>query len=310
MNPLLAALVAAGLITQDDADRIGRSLDPDAARMWAEQQLAIATQQGLTAQQARLVDLLRRSNGNVTAAQLDAFWRAEDAQLLAAMRPTLESIAAENAITYVVTLGNEGMWQAVNETMLTWVNDYYANADAAAVGSIPNLNLTSRTQFAQVFVDWQRGELEVGTTAEGLPQLVQALEPVFGPARAERIAITETTRVIVESQRAASEQDEFITHYRYITAADERVCAQCGPLHGQVIEKRAAGFALPGQARMFPPLHPNCRCQILEETDATRQQPLPPEERYQWSAARLADYERNRRAAERQPNAMRTLTGG
>ena len=60
---------------------------------------------------------------------------------------------------------------------------------------------------------------------------------------------------------------------------------------------------------MFPPLHPRCRCQILEETELTRQQPLPPEERYQWSAARLADYERNRRAAERQPDAVRTLLG-
>ena len=81
--------------------------------------------------------------------------------------------------------------------MLSWVDAYYVNADAAAVGSIPNLNLTSRTQFAQLFADWQRGELGGSATVEGLPQLVQALEPVFGPGRAERIGVTEVTRVSV-----------------------------------------------------------------------------------------------------------------
>jgi hypothetical protein len=60
MNPLLAALVQAGVISQADADRINRSMDPAAARAWAEQQLAIAVQNGLSAQQQRLLDLARR----------------------------------------------------------------------------------------------------------------------------------------------------------------------------------------------------------------------------------------------------------
>ena len=307
MNPLLAALVQAGIITQPEAERINRSLDPDAARAWAEQQIALAVQGGLSQQQTRLVELVRR--GNVTPAALDAFWAAEDARLWAAVRATFEDVAQENAIAMAVRMGaDDAMWRTVNRAVLDWVGDYYTNADAGAFGSIPNLNLTSRTQFAQVFGQWQRGEIEIGTTAEGLPQLVQALEPTFGPVRAEVIAQTEATRVIVESQRAASVQDEFITHYRFITAADERVCPECGPLHGTIIAKTESGFSNGGR-RMFPPLHPRCRCQILEETELTRQQPLPPEERYQWSAARLADYERNRRAAERQPDAVRTLLG-
>ena len=143
-------------------------------------------------------------------------------------------------------------------------------------GEYPNLNLTSRTQFARAFAEWQRGELELGTTAQGLPQLVQAITPTFGPDRALVIAQTEATRIIVESQRAASAADEFITHYRYLTAADERVCPQCGPLHGATIEKTAAGFVNPATGEVaYPPLHPNCRCQILEETEQTIRQPLP-----------------------------------
>ena len=138
MNPLLSALVAAGIITQDDADRINRSMDPAAARAWAEQQIAVAMQAGLSDQQARLLDLLRRNGNNVTPAMLDAFWRQEDDALWAVLRPTLANITAENAIAMAVRLGAEGdMWRVVNERMLTWVDAYYTNADAAAVGSIP-----------------------------------------------------------------------------------------------------------------------------------------------------------------------------
>lgn len=311
MNPLLAALVRAGIITQADADRINRSMDPDAARVWAEQQLAIAVQSGLNAQQARLVDLLRRTNGTLSAGMLDDFWRREDALLWQAMRPTLAEIAAENAIALSIRMGLEGdMWRVVNERMLAWVDAYYVNADAAMVGSIPNLNLTSRTEFARAFLEWQRGELEIGTTAQGLPQLVQAITPTFGPGRSELIAQTEATRIIVESQRAASEQDEFITHYRYLSAADERVCPQCGPLHGTTVEKTAGGFRNPATGQIaYPPLHPGCRCQLIEETRETIRQPLPPEERYEWSAATYADYVRNQRQAQRKPDAVRTLMG-
>lgn len=38
---------------------------------------------------------------------------------------------------------------------------------------------------------------------------------------------------------------------RWETASDERVCPECGPLHGRVME--------PGEGPV-PPLHVNCRC--------------------------------------------------
>ena len=309
MNPLLAALVQAGIITQPEAERINRSLDPDAARAWAEQQIALAVQGGLSQQQTRLVELVRR--GNVTPAALDAFWAAEDARLWAAVRGTFEDVAQENAIAMAVRMGaDDAMWRTVNRAVLDWVGDYYTNADAGAFGSIPNLNLTSRTQFAQVFEQWQRGEIEIGTTAEGLPQLVEALTPVFGPERSEIVASTEVTRIYTESTRAAAEQDEFITHYRFYAVADERVCEVCGPNHGRVIRKDERGFAMAGGGFGFPPLHPRCRCNLQLHTEATAQLPLPPEDRWQYSQAAHDEYERNRQAAQRAPNAARTLLGG
>lgn len=309
MNPLLLALVQAGILDRATAERIQRSLDPDAARAWAERALVVAVQNGLSDQQARLVELVRRSNGTLTAATLDGFWANEDAALWAVMRGTVEQVAAESAVAFAVRLGGDGdMWRTVNERMLSWVDAYYTSADAAAVGSIPNLNTTSRTQFARAFTEWQRGELETGTFAEGLPQLVDALTPTFGPVRAERIAVTETTRVIVESQRAASEADEFVTHYRFTAAADELVCPICGPLHMEAIEKTSAGWLVDG-VRMYPPLHVNCRCQIIEETEQTMRQPLPPEERYQWDAETYAAAQRERRSREAASPIVRTMTG-
>jgi len=309
MNPLLAALVSAGIITQPEAERINRSLDPDAARLWAEQQIAIAMQGGLSAQQTRLVEMVRRSNGALSPAALDAFWAAEDARLWAAVRSTFEDVAQENAIAMAVRLGaDDAMWRMVNESMLAWVGDYYTNADAGTFGSIPNLNLTSRTQFAQVFEQWNRGELEVGTTEQGLPQLVQALEPVFGPVRSEVIASTETTRVFTEATLAAGNANPTITRYRWRAVADERVCPICGPLHNTTVAK-GAGFRW-GNGAGYPPAHPNCRCQILEETDQTAALPDPPEERWQFSQDRFDQAQRNRNAANRAPNALRTLTGG
>ena len=64
-------------------------------------------------------------------------------------------------------------------------DDYYTNLDVELVGSIPNLNATGRTEFARAFLDWQRGELETAGYADGLPQLIRAIEPTFGQVRAE-----------------------------------------------------------------------------------------------------------------------------
>jgi SPP1 gp7 family putative phage head morphogenesis protein len=311
VNPLLSALVAAGIITQADAERINRSMDADAMRAWAEQQMAVAVQGGLSAQQTRLVDMVRRTNGSLSQATLADFWRQEDERLYAALRGTLEGVASESAIAMSVRMGgDDSMWRVVNERVLAWIDGYYINADAAAVGSIPNLNLTSRTEFARAFAEWQRGELELGTRLQGLPQLIEALTPTFGPQRAAIIAATESTRIQVESERRAGEADEDTTHWRYYTAADERVCPQCGPLHGRIVAKTSSGFDVPQGGRQYPPIHPNCRCRILPESSETLRQPLPPEERYQWSAEEYAASQRDIRQAQRRPSALDVLTGG
>jgi len=305
VNELLAALVQLGIIDRTTADRITRNLDPVQAQAWAEGVMFDNFAAALDGQRSRLLDMLDATNGRPTAAQLDAFWRAEDDAFFANVQRGLYDVAQERAITSIVTTGAFDMWELVNQTVIDWVDDYYTNLDVELVGSIPNLNATGRTEFARAFLDWQRGELETAGYADGLPQLIRAIEPTFGQVRAERIAVTETTRIHYEATYQAAQANPYTTHLRWYTAADERVCPICGPNHT---------IAVPKELRVWPngasvPAHVNCRCFAIEETALTMQTALPPEERYVWSAETYANYQAEQALNRRAPNLVDTLAG-
>lgn len=278
MNPdVINALVAAGLLDPATADIIRRQQDIDAARAWAETIVTEAAQAGLSAQQQRLVDLVAATNGRPSATELATFWAGENDLLLAALRPALLNVASERATLAAAAGGQANAFALINQQVIAWAEDYYINPDAGVYGSVPNLNLTSRTQFANAFIEWQRGELEVGRPV-GLPQLIDALTPIFGPVRAEAIGVTETTRLFVWSQRIAEESNPFTVAFRWLTSADERVCPICGPRHGEV---RRKGRDYSGGVDI--PAHVRCRCHETPETEATLALPLPPEERFVYS---------------------------
>lgn len=277
MNPdLIAALIRAGLIDADIAAILQRQADPDAARAWAEEQLATAVGGGLSDQQQALLDLVERSGFDPSAEELTAFWRGQDAALLSAMRPVLRQVATERAALAAAVSGQMDAFELINQVVLDWVDSYYIDPDGAVYGSVPNLNLTSRTRFAAVFRDWQRGEL--GGRADGLPQLINALTPTFGPDRAEAIAVTETTRVFVQAGRLAEANNPATAGFRWLTSADEQVCSVCGPHHGEVRRKNE-GYG--GGADI--PAHPRCRCDETPETAATLRLPVAREERFVFS---------------------------
>lgn len=304
MNELLSALVQLGILDNLTAQRINRNLSPAEAQAWAESMLIDAFTGGLDSQRARLLDLVGAANGRPTSAQLAQFWRAEDDAFFRSVQPALYEIAQDRAIVAAVTGGGD-MWNVVNEAIIDWVDSYYTSADVALVGSIPNLNTTGRTEFGRAFIDWQRGELETAGYADGLPQLIRAIEPTFGRVRAERIAITEATRIQYESTYQAAAANPYIVSLRWLTAADERVCPICGPNHGVVVPKGQRTW--PNGATL--PAHPNCRCVATEETTLTLETPMPREERYTWSAETYERYQADQRSARRQTNLLDTLTG-
>lgn len=85
----------------------------------------------------------------------------------------------------------------------------------------------------------------------------------FGEERANKIGITETTRAITAGQFGLATLavglgliGEDDAKFIWVTADDELVCKQCGPLHEQpeAVWTTVAPFG--------PPLHPNCRCEL------------------------------------------------
>ena len=306
MNELLSALVQLGIITNATAQRINRDLNPVEAAAWAESVIVDAFTGALAAQEGRLLDLVAATDGRPTAAQINSFWRREDDFLWGSVQSSVETVAQERAIVAALTgVADDKTWNKINDAVLNWVGDYYTNLDVDLVGSIPNLNATGRTEFARSFIDWQRGELETAGAQDGLPQLIRAIEPTFGQARAARIAATETTRIFYEATYQAANANPNVTSFRWYSAADERVCPVCGPNHLVVVPK--AQRTWPNGATI--PAHPNCRCRAIEETALTLETPLPREERYRWSAETYANYQAEQAAARRPTNIIDVLTG-
>jgi hypothetical protein len=268
MNPLILALLRAGLVDLDTAERLDRQLDPVRARAWAEQLLTERYAAGLSAQQSRLVDMLRANGYNPTGATVSAFWDEENRLLAQSVADGIGTVINERAAIAAVTGGIADPFDFVNQQMTTWLDGYYLNADVDDVGSVGQLNLTARTQFTSAFREWYEGDL--GGRADGLPQLIRALEPVFGAERAERVAITETTRVFVEMSRAAEEANPDTVGFRVLTSADELVCEICGPLHRAVNAKGQRTFTHPDLGEVAgPPFHVRCRCDVTPVTDLT-----------------------------------------
>jgi len=271
MNPeVITALLNAGLIDMATADIMRRQQDDNTARAWAETLVNEASQAGLSAQQQRLLDLVSSTEGRPTAAQLNAFWTGENGLLWQALESAIIQVATERAAFAVSA--NIDTFALVNQQVIQWVENYYANGTDP--GSVGSLNATSRQQFADAFTRWQRGDVPF-SQAEGLDGLIELLTPVFGPNRAEMIGITETTRVFVEAQRLAEANNPYTVAFRWLTSADEAVCPICGPMHGQ-IRRKNEGYA----GGVDLPAHVRCRCHEVPETEATLQQPLPPEERF------------------------------
>lgn len=97
----------------------------------------------------------------------------------------------------------------------------------------------------------------IRTPGMTIGDLRRTLEPAFGETRAQRIAVTETTRAFAAGQKLV--QDELQRGGLQLeriwrTSMDERVCPICGPL-----EDRREGDGWTG-AEGGPPAHVNCRC--------------------------------------------------
>lgn len=92
----------------------------------------------------------------------------------------------------------------------------------------------------------------IGEDMRKLSKRVAGIVDDIGIVRARTIARTETMYATNKGIRANWESMG-ITRFEWVTARDERVCPQCGPLDTKIV---------PDEWPSDPPAHPNCRCTI------------------------------------------------
>ncbi len=117
-------------------------------------------------------------------------------------------------------------------------------ADAHTFALVSRITDTSRGQLQAAFTEWI-------ASGEPLPGLTERLAPMFGPVRAEAIAVTEITRVY-HASNVIGWREFGVDTWQFQTAVDDTVCPKCGPLHGNEYSIEDEEHA--------PPIHVRCRC--------------------------------------------------
>ncbi|GIW70331.1 MAG: hypothetical protein KatS3mg101_1078 [Patescibacteria group bacterium] len=121
--------------------------------------------------------------------------------------------------------------------------------------------------------------LEEGAGLSELKDLVRQVYEFSDEVRAEQVARTEAFRIANGATKEAWKQTGVVKSIKWYTAADERVCEFCAPLHGKVVSIEE-GFFGKGETVTgseggkldlyysdvdYPPLHVSCRCYIRPE---------------------------------------------
>lgn len=136
-------------------------------------------------------------------------------------------------------------------------------------------NITTRRLLKNKLEAAQRA----GASLEELKETITQIYDFSDEVRAEQVARTETFRIANAATREAWNQTGVVKTIKWYTAADERVCPWCEPLHGKTISIEEKFFEkgdeLTGKdGRILtidyddikaPPLHTSCRCYIRPE---------------------------------------------
>lgn len=193
---------------------------------------------------AKALSLRRgRKQGPGEALENPEFWNDFRVEMVSRMLP----LARKNALTaaqFNVDLGLAIDMEAVNAQVLefssTYTNTWWNQLEGV-----------TRANFRKALVAWQ----DSGLGNQGLPDLVNAIEPMFGKARAERIAVTEVTRIFDEGNQLAYKAAGIETE-EWQTARDDKVDSICAALDGEQ-------FPIDTGPRPVTDTHIRCRCARL-----------------------------------------------
>lgn len=75
-----------------------------------------------------------------------------------------------------------------------------------------------------------------GQSLDDMKKTVSEIYEFNDAVRAERVARTETFRVANEASKDAWKETGVVKSIKWYTAADERVCPWCEPMHGRIVD--------------------------------------------------------------------------
>jgi|TARA_Y100000310_G_scaffold15622_1_gene15665 SPP1 gp7 family putative phage head morphogenesis protein len=176
--------------------------------------------------------------GDPVIATGDKFLREFRLVMTGAMAPNARQIYL-GAGEFNQSIGLAVNMDAMNLSVFEFTRDYTTTW-------LAEVERTTSEGLRQAILTWQ----ESGLGKQGLPDLVKSIEPLFGEARAQRIAATETTRVFDLGNKAAH-TTAGIEFEQWQTAMDDLVRPEHEALQGQV-------FPLDQGPR--PSDFINCRC--------------------------------------------------
>lgn len=183
----------------------------------------------------------------------DSFWEEAGQEFTQIVRPFLKGIFERSAekLTENIQVGVD--WTLVNEAAAQWASQYTYDL-------VRGVNSTSRDMLQRAVSSYYRDALTRG-------ELEERLAGIFGPKRAENIAVTEVTRASARGEDAAVNllaEEGIVLDTFWNTNHDELVCPTCGPLNGKKAAERENGVPFwvhpKSGKRVTIPAHPRCRC--------------------------------------------------
>lgn len=179
----------------------------------------------------------------------EPFWASERDLLLKILIPILLHSIQDGAAQGEVAMLELGIgvdWELVNIELSQWIRSH-----AGALAT--QLTEVTRRSLAETIATW----MQDGT---GFPDLVGRVERIVGPARAMRVAVTETTRAFSAGKHALWQQETDVVEARqWTTAEDVVVCPLCVALDTHIADLGQPFF----DGTPDPPRHVACRCDIL-----------------------------------------------
>ncbi len=189
-------------------------------------------------------------------------WQAFMAELRKAIQPELTALMTQTALRTSGSVGVGFDPGIINLDAARWARQYTYEL-------VTRLTDTTKQLVSEVIATY----IETPGLTHG--DIVQLLEPAFGPVRAEMIATTEATRAYSqatnETQKLVNESGlPMIRHWQ--TNNDEKVCGICGPLNDapedkwqEILDKE--DIKLDIDIMNGPPAHVNCRCALGLDID-------------------------------------------